>query len=750
MEAKMEVDPAIRREVDEIRRMAGLLGEAFAAEMATTPATPVTVPAKVMRKPRSVPRWPVVGVTAAAVMFAVTGVIALSQFGGSGAVSGTTRKTVSMAVREPKPTGTPPAFDPLVDGSVRDSLTNSRYTTTNAQPGYTWEPVPPPPVLAPSEPKPEPGDVGKYAEIPGIVGGSGGFGGGQLGGQLGGGGFQGGFGGGGMPGGYGGGGFQGQPSGPGRPDVKWNATPKDQAPVYAVPKPTPVPVTVSPLNPSTDSVILGGRIPVAEGYPPPGGEPVQPGDRYGQWVENPFVRVDGQASLSMFGVDVDTASYSIVRNYLTHNQLPPADAVRLEEIVNYFPYQDQPPTGDDPFAATAEMAECPWNPAHRLARIGLKAKPIPFDERPPSNLVFLIDVSGSMSSQNKLPLVQSALRLLVKQLGERDRVAIVVYAGASGQVLPSTDGTRKDDILAALDRLSAGGSTNGAGGLEQAYQVAVANFVKGGTNRVILCTDGDWNVGTTGTDALVNLIEAKRKTGVFLSVFGFGMGNLRDEMMVRLAGKGNGNYGYIDTEKEARKALVEQAAGTLVTVAKDVKIQVEFNPAAVKAYRLLGYEKRKLAAKDFDDDTKDAGEMGAGHTVTALYELVPADGTAPAPAEGLRYQPATPLPAVKPAGKSAEAFVVKMRHKAPDGDVSTLRELPVKNEAVEWAKASEDFRFSSAAAAFALTLRQSAYMGSASLELASELAEGATGFDPGGHRAEFVELVQKAKSLSGK
>ena len=675
MEAEMETDPAVRREVDDIRRVAGLLGEAFAAEVAATPATQMTVPAKVARKPRSLPRWPMVGVSAAAVLFAVTGAIALTQFGGSGGVSATTRKTVSMAVADPEPTGTPPTFDPLMDGNVRGSIT---YT---ADSGLRRDSVKLVDLTNP--------DIGMDPELPATI-------------EL--------------------------------PGVAANVIRAKQPRVLY----------------SLRTSVQQDFNPPPSLAAPPAGEPVQPGDRYGQWVENPFVRVEGQAALSTFGVDVDTASYSIVRNSLTHSQLPPADAVRLEEIVNYFPYQDQPPAGDDPFAATAEMAECPWNPAHRLARIGLKAKPIPFDERPPSNLVFLIDVSGSMSAQNKLPLVQSSLRLLVKQLGERDRVAIVVYAGASGQVLPSTDGTRKDDILAALDRLSAGGSTNGAGGLEQAYQVAVANFVKGGTNRVILCTDGDWNVGTTGTDALVELIEAKRKTGVFLSVFGFGMGNLRDEMMVRLAGKGNGNYGYIDTEKEARKALVEQAAGTLVTVAKDVKIQVEFNPAAVKAYRLLGYEKRKLAAKDFDDDTKDAGEMGAGHTVTALYELVPADGTAPTPAEGLRYQPAVAQPAVKPAGKSAEAFVVKMRHKAPDGDVSTLRELPVKNEAVEWAKASEDFRFSSAAAAFALTLRQSAYMGAASLDLALELAAGATGYDPGGHRDEFVSLIRKAKSLTGK
>jgi len=343
---------------------------------------------------------------------------------------------------------------------------------------------------------------------------------------------------------------------------------------------------------------------------------------------------------------VDTASYSILRNYLNRGILPPADAVRLEEVVNYFPYQDKPPTGDDPFAVTVEVADCPWQSGHRLARIGVKAKPIAADKRPPSNLVFLIDVSGSMQPANRLPLVKASLKLLVGQLGENDRVAMIVYAGSSGMVLDSTSASNKTQILEALDRLSAGGSTNGAGGLQQAYDVAVRNFIPGGTNRVVLCTDGDWNVGTTSTDALVRMVEEKRKTNVFLSVFGFGMGNLRDEMMVKLAGKGNGNYGYIDTIREAHKALVEQLGGTLVTVAKDVKIQVEFNPAAVKAYRLLGYEKRALAAKDFADDTKDAGEMGAGHVVTALYELVPAGETAPAGDEGLKYQPNAAKPAV--------------------------------------------------------------------------------------------------------
>jgi Ca-activated chloride channel family protein len=459
-------------------------------------------------------------------------------------------------------------------------------------------------------------------------------------------------------------------------------------------------------------------------------------------------------ALSTFGIDVDTASYSIVRKYLTMGQLPPASAVRLEEMVNYFPYTDKPPTGDDPFAVTVEMAECPWEPAHKLARIGLKAKPIANDKRPPSNLVFLIDVSGSMDAPNRLPLVKASLKLLVSQLNEKDRVAMVVYAGNTGLVLDSTPANKKEKILDALDSLSAGGSTNGSGGIQQAYEVAVANFVKGGTNRVILCTDGDWNVGTTSTEDLVKLIEQKRETGVFLSVFGFGMGNLRDEMLVKLAGKGNGNYGYIDTLKEAHKAFVEQMGGTLVTVAKDVKIQVEFNPAAVKSYRLLGYEKRILAAQDFHDDKKDAGEMGAGHVVTALYELVPVGAPDPlGKIDGLRYQETPPVKPSAKGEKATEAFVVKMRHKKPDEDKSTLRELPVSNVTKDYVDASEDFQFAAAVASFAMVLTDSPYKGSSNYSLVLELAQSARKRDPGAHgeyRNEFVELVKQAKKLAGK
>jgi Ca-activated chloride channel family protein len=474
-----------------------------------------------------------------------------------------------------------------------------------------------------------------------------------------------------------------------------------------------------------------------------------PGDRHPRFGENDFTRTEGLNLLSTFGVDVDTASYSIVRKYLTSGHLPPPGAVRLEEMVNYFPYADKPPEGNDPFAVTVEMADCPWEPTHRLARIGLKARPIANDKRPPSNLVFLIDVSGSMDAPNRLPLVKESLKLLVSQLGENDRVAMVVYAGTTGVVLDSTPATRKDTIVEALDRLEAGGSTNGSGGIQQAYEVAAAHFIKGGTNRVILCTDGDWNVGTTSTDELVKLIEDKRKTGVYLSAFGFGMSNLRDEMLVRLADKGNGNYAYIDTPREAHKAFVEQIGGTLVTVAKDVKIQVQFNPVIVKSYRLLGYEKRALAAKDFHDDTKDAGEMGAGHTVTALYELVPV-GAADARAESAVKRPAEKAAVPTDVLKPDVAFLVKMRHKKPDADTSTERRLAVKDRTVEYAKASEDFQFAAAVASFAMLLKDSPHKGHSNYGLVLELAEAAKKHDPGGYRAEFVELVKKAKSLAGK
>ena len=345
-------------------------------------------------------------------------------------------------------------------------------------------------------------------------------------------------------------------------------------------------------------------------------------ETYDEIVENEFLLAQSNP-LSTFSIDVDTAAYANVRRFLTHGQKPPPGAVRIEELVNYFSYDYPWPEGDVPFAVNAEIAGCPWAPEHRLVRFGLKGRVIEADSRPVSNLVFLLDVSGSMADENKLPLVKNAMRLLVEQLGENDRVAIVVYAGSSGLVLPSTTADQKQTILTAFDRLNAGGSTNGGEGIELAYQVAVENYINGGVNRVILCTDGDFNIGTTDRSSLVRLIEEKAASGVALTVLGFGMGNYKDATVEQLADKGNGNYAYIDTLNEARKVLVEQMTGTLITIAKDVKIQVDFNPAQVAAYRLIGYENRLLKAEDFDDDTEDAGEIGAGHTVPALYEIIP-------------------------------------------------------------------------------------------------------------------------------
>lgn len=476
--------------------------------------------------------------------------------------------------------------------------------------------------------------------------------------------------------------------------------------------------------------------------------PGEAGDRYSRILENPFLDVLDHP-LSTFSADVDTASYAKVRRYLMEERrLPPPDAVRIEELVNYFTYDYAPPDGDVPFAAHVEVAGCPWQPEHRLVRIGLKGREIPADERPASNLVFLLDVSGSMDSDDKLPRVRRAMQLLVEQLRDNDRVAIVVYAAATGLVLPSTPGFEKNRILAALDGLAAGGSTNGGDGIRLAYDVAEQHFIVGGTNRVILCTDGDFNVGTTSTAELERLIEERAKSGVFLTVLGFGMGNHNDEMMEKLADKGNGNYGYVDSEQEARKLLVEQAGGTLVTIAKDVKLQLEFNPRQVAAYRLIGYEDRLLAAEDFNDDKKDAGEIGAGHTVTALYELVPAgkDAGLP-PVDELKYQrPA----ALTDAAESGELLTLKLRYKEPDGQESKKPLVKsVCDEGRGFAQASADFQFASAIAGFGLLLRDSQYKGNLTYDAVIELARPGLAADRQGRRAEFVNLVRGAKTAGG-
>ena len=469
---------------------------------------------------------------------------------------------------------------------------------------------------------------------------------------------------------------------------------------------------------------------------------------YDHILENPFLTAASNP-LSTFSIDVDTASYSNIRRFINTGSLPPKDAVRIEEMINYFTYDYPQPQTGKPFSINIDVASCPWEASHRLVRIGLKGREVAVDKRGASNLVFLLDVSGSMMPPERLPLVKQAMRLLVEKLTENDRVAIVIYAGASGLALPSTSGDHKEQILSAIEELRSGGSTNGAEGIELAYRIAAENFIKGGINRVILATDGDFNIGVTSQGDLVRLIQEKAKTGVFLSVLGVGTDNLKDSTMQKLADKGNGNYAYLDSLDEARKVLVQQMNGTLVTIAKDVKIQVEFNPAQVASYRLIGYEKRMLRKEDFNNDKVDAGEIGAGHTVTALYEVVPA-GVTPNPATSV--PPVDPLkysgekPASNPQS-SNEMLTVKLRHKTPDGDKSELIEQPVMDYGTRFDKASDDFKFAASVAQFGMILRDSEYKGNASLEAVLEWAEGAKGNDSNGYRAGFIELVRKARTL---
>jgi Ca-activated chloride channel family protein len=471
-------------------------------------------------------------------------------------------------------------------------------------------------------------------------------------------------------------------------------------------------------------------------YPFPGGE------SYGLINENPFRRVAAEP-LSTFSVDVDTASYANVRRFINDGALPPVDAVRIEELVNYFRYDYAPPDSNTPFSLTTELAECPWNPKHRLALIGLQGRELPDGDVPARNLVFLIDVSGSMQSADKLPLVRNAMRMLTDILTERDRVAIVVYAGSSGLVLPSTRGDDRGRIHNAIAELEAGGSTNGGEGIQLAYKAARDHFIRGGINRVILATDGDFNVGITDQGSLVRLIEEQRASGVFLSVLGVGTGNLKDSTMEMLADKGNGNYSYLDSLQEARKVLVREAGSTLITIAKDVKLQIEFNPTHVAGYRLIGYENRMLRNEDFNDDKKDAGEIGAGHSVTALYEIVPAGVPVPeGNVDTLKYQQP---PQPTPNASSNELLTVKLRYKDPTGDESKLisRTIPNKVE-----PPSANLGFASAVSELGMLLRQSKYAPAASFDTAIARARKFRGADPDGYRAEFVKLAELAASLS--
>jgi Ca-activated chloride channel homolog len=459
--------------------------------------------------------------------------------------------------------------------------------------------------------------------------------------------------------------------------------------------------------------------------------------------DNPFLAA-AQNPLSTFSIDVDTASYANVRRFLVQGQLPPKDAVRIEELLNYFRYDYPEPRGATPFSVSTEVASCPWRPEHRLVLVGLRGRSIEDAAVPPRRLTFLIDVSGSMTPPDKLPLLKQAMALLVEGLREQDKVAIVVYAGSSGLVLPPTSGDRQAEIRAALASLEAGGSTAGGAGIELAYRVAAEMHEPGAINRVLLATDGDFNVGVTSIGELARLIEEKRKGGAFLSVLGFGQGNLKDATMEMLADRGNGNYSYIDSEAEARKVLVSEAGATLVTIAKDVKIQVEFNPRQVAGYRLVGYENRMLRAEEFADDRKDAGEIGAGHTVTALYEVVPAGQ--PLDAQGappLKYQQP---PALSPASTSGELLTVKLRYKDPEGSQSRLLASTVASEA---GRASERLRFASAVAAFGMLLRESEHRGRADWPMVLELAREARGRDAEGYREEFLELAERAAKLAG-
>ncbi len=467
-------------------------------------------------------------------------------------------------------------------------------------------------------------------------------------------------------------------------------------------------------------------------------------EEYDNIVENRFLTA-AQQPLSTFSIDVDEAAYSNIRRYINGGTLPPKGAVRIEEMLNYFDYNYAQPTDGSPFAVYTEISDCPWNSKHRLVHIGLQGRSIEKQNLPPANLVFLIDVSGSMDEPNKLPLVKTSLKLLTDQLRPQDRVAIVVYAGNAGLVLPSTSGEEKAKIKEAIDNLGAGGSTAGGEGIKLAYETAKANFKKEGNNRVILATDGDFNVGVSSEDALVTLIEEERKSGVYLTVLGFGMGNYKDNKMQQLADKGNGNQAYIDDATEANKVLVHEFGSTLFTIAKDVKLQVEFNPSIAKAYRLIGYENRVMANEDFNNDKKDAGELGAGHTVTALYEIIPAgdeDDTMITKVDALKYQ------AVKtPTSNSGEIMTIKLRHKEPSGDVSKLITHSVIDEHTALAQTSDNFRFSAAVAEFGLLLRESAFKQNANYKQVTELANTAKGNDSDGYRSQFIQLVNTASSL---
>lgn len=476
-------------------------------------------------------------------------------------------------------------------------------------------------------------------------------------------------------------------------------------------------------------------------------------ESYNTINENTFRKVVGNP-LSTFSIDVDNASYSNVRRMINYGQTPPKDAVRVEEMINYFDYEYATPKGNDPFAINYEMSECPWNPDSKIIMIGLQGKQIDYSEAAASNLVFLIDVSGSMSASNKLPLVISSLNSLVSNLNERDKVAIVVYAGAAGEVLPSTTCNNKSAISAALNKLQAGGSTAGGAGINLAYDIATKNLIPGGNNRVILCTDGDFNTGSSSDAEMTRLIEEKREKGIFITVCGFGMGNYKDSKMETIADNGNGAYYYIDSEKEAKKVFTTDMRGTLFTIAKDVKIQVEFNPALVEEYRLVGYENRQLKNEDFENDKKDAGELGAGHRVTAMYEVKlrksnyqPSGIKTETPSDDLKYQST----AIKnEAYNTDEIMTLKLRYKTPEGTTSMLIEKSLYKNVIPFASTSENYRLACAVAEFGLLLRDSEFKGDATYDEVIKLANSSIGKDVNGYRSEFIELVKTFNGFAQK
>ena len=484
--------------------------------------------------------------------------------------------------------------------------------------------------------------------------------------------------------------------------------------------------------------------PAISGYPGQYNKTEFNTESYDNINENGFRKVSDDA-LSTFSIDVDAASYSNVRRFLNEGKLPPAGAVRVEEMINYFHYDYKYPNDNAPFSLSTEIANCPWNVKHKLALIGLQGKKIPVENLPASNFVFLIDVSGSMYDDKKLPLVKASLKLLIDQLREQDKVAIVVYAGAAGLVLPSTTGNNKTKIKDAIERLTAGGSTAGGQGIKLAYKIAKENFEKEGNNRVILCTDGDFNIGASSDDEMERLIEDERKSGVYLTVLGYGMGNYKDSKMQKLADKGNGNHAYIDGLSEAKKVLVNESSGTLFTIAKDVKLQIEFNPAKVAGYRLIGYENRMLNKEDFNDDKKDAGELGSRHTVTALYEIIPAGVKSEflKEVDDLKYQ----KDKTTKTSAGNELMNIKLRYKDPAGEISKLIEHPVLDQAIAIENTSDNFRFAAAVAQFGMLLRNSEFKEESSYENVLLLARKAKSRDEEGYRKEFIELVKKASAL---